>query len=342
MATDCFGSRYFMSWLAEQQISLAFSAYQAGDVFVIGPTAEKSITVGRAHYTRAMGMALSGDSLYLGTAAQIWLFDRVKCQYPGFTSAFLPRVGVSTGDVDVHEMVVESSGRLVFVNTLYSCLSTLGNKESFSVVWQPKFISKLAPEDRCHLNGLALRDGVARYVTMAAKSDVMGQWREQMHDGGLVIDITNNEVIADGFSMPHSPRWHEGKLWLHNSGMGQFGYLDNSGKFEPVCFCPGYLRGLDFVGKYAVVGLSRMRAKNKEANIRNMPLEAILEQQKLAARCGIYIINLESGNIDHALNIEGDVTELFDVKVLPGTTQTDILEFDCDQVKQLIDFNPKH
>jgi uncharacterized protein (TIGR03032 family) len=338
MATDCFGSRYFMSWLAEQQISLAFSAYQAGDVFVIGPTAEKSITVGRARYTRAMGIALSGNSLYLGTAAQIWLFDRVTCQYPGFTSAFLPRVGVSTGDIDVHEMAVEDSGRLVFVNTLHSCLATLSNTESFSVVWKPPFISKLAPEDRCHLNGLALRDGVARYVTMAANSDVMGQWRAQMQDGGMVMDITTNEVIAEGLSMPHSPRWHEERLWLHNSGTGEFGYINNGGTFESVCFCPGYLRGLSFVGRYAVVGLSRMRARNKEANVRNMPLEKLLEEKKLEARCGIYIINMESGNIDHALNIEGDVTELFDVKVLSGITQTDILEFDCDQVKQLVNF----
>lgn len=339
MTTECFGSRYFMSWLFEQQASLAFSAYQAGDVFVIGPLQEKGITVGRARYTRAMGMAVQDNALYLGTAAQIWRFDRVRCQYAGFNSTYLPRLGVTTGDVDVHEMAVEDSGRLVFVNTLYSCLSTLSDKDSFSVVWMPPFISKLAPEDRCHLNGLALRDGVARYVTMAGRSDVMGQWREQSHQGGLVMDITTGDEIATGLSMPHSPRWHEGRLWLHNSGTGEFGYVDKAGKFEPVCFCPGYLRGLDFIGPYAVAGLSRMRMKNTESTMRNLALERILEQQKLGARCGIYVINLEKGTIDHSLHIEGEVTELFDVKVLPGVVHTDILGFDCDQAKQLIDFS---
>jgi uncharacterized protein DUF4915 len=62
------------------------------------------------------------------------------------------------------------------------------------------------------------------------------------------------------FSMPHSPRLYDGKLWLLNSGAGEFGTVDPaSGTFTPVCFCPGYARGLAFVGRHAVIGLSRPR-----------------------------------------------------------------------------------
>ena len=75
-----------------------------------------------------------------------------------------------------------------------------------------------------------------------------------------MIDVASNEIVANGLSMPHSPRWYRNQLWLHNSGTGEFGTIDlNTGKFQPVAFCPGYLRGLAFVGDYAVVTLSKPR-----------------------------------------------------------------------------------
>ncbi len=49
--------------------------------------------------------------------------------------------------------------------------------------------------------------------------------------------------------MPHSPRVYRGKLWLLNAGTDYFGSIDlASGKFEPLTFCPGFLRGLAFAG----------------------------------------------------------------------------------------------
>jgi uncharacterized protein (TIGR03032 family) len=75
-----------------------------------------------------------------------------------------------------------------------------------------------------------------------------------------VIDVASSEIVASGFSMPHSPRLYDGKLWLLNSGAGEFGVVDPvDGTFTPVCFCPGYARGLAFIGRYAVIGLSRPR-----------------------------------------------------------------------------------
>ena len=104
--------------------------------------------------------------------------------------------------------------------------------------------------------------GVPRYVTAVGRSDVADGWREHRAGGGLVIDVQKNEVVLEGLSMPHSPRLYRGKLWLLDSGRGQFGYVDRErGVFEPVAFCAGYARGLTFHGDYALVGLSRPRAR---------------------------------------------------------------------------------
>jgi uncharacterized protein (TIGR03032 family) len=63
------------------------------------------------------------------------------------------------------------SGRPVFVNTLFSCLATVDEQVSFRPVWQPRFVTALRPEDRCHLNGLAMQEGRPRFVTAAGMTD---------------------------------------------------------------------------------------------------------------------------------------------------------------------------
>ena len=162
-----------------------------------------------------------------------------------------------TGDLDAHDVGFASDGRPLFVNTLFSCLATVSDGHSFRPLWTPPFISRLAPEDRCHLNGLALEDGRPRYVTAVSRSDVADGWRDRRADGGIVIDVRRNEIVAEGLSMPHSPRLHDGRLWLLNSGPASsaLSTLSRAGS-KPVAFCPGYARGLAFIGRHAVIGLS--------------------------------------------------------------------------------------
>src|SRR5690606_29974768 len=125
---------------------------------------------------------------------------------------------------------------------LFGCLATTSETHSFVPLWKPPFASRLAAEDRCHLNGLALKDGRPKYVTAVSQSDVADGWRDQRTRGGCVVDVESNEIIATGLSMPHSPRWYRDRLWLLNSGTGFLGTLDTgSGRFEEVAFCPGYL-----------------------------------------------------------------------------------------------------
>ena len=134
------------------------------------------------------------------------------------------------------------------------------------------------------MNGLAGENGAPAYVTMVSRSDAVDGWRDRRTDGGLVMDARSGEVVASGFSMPHSPRLANGKLYILDSGTGLFGTVDPSnGKFEEITFCPGFARGLSIVGDYALIGLSLPR-DNKTFS--GLPLDDALNARDVSARCG--------------------------------------------------------
>ena len=286
---------------------------------------------------RCMGLWATERTLYLSSLYQLWRFENaleIGQSYNGYDRLFVPQLGYLTGDLDIHDLVIDNSGRLVFVNTLFSCLATVSEEHSFIPLWQPPFISKLAAEDRCHLNGLALREGKPRYVTAVSQSDVAEGWRDRRVDGGCVIDVQSKEVILSELSMPHSPRWYRETLWLLNSGTGELGYVDlETGKFEPVTFCPGYLRGLAFQGDFALVGVSKPR---ENRTFSGLPLDKKLQEKDAQARCGVLVIDLRSGDIVHSLRIEGVVSELYDVAVLPGVKQPTAIGFQNDEIRRVM------
>jgi hypothetical protein len=359
-------SRQFTSWLAEQNLSLAFTTYQAGKVFFIGLQPNGQLSVFERTFERCMGLYAEGSTLYMSSLYQLWRFENALSAgqvHNGYDAVYVPQVGYITGDLDVHDVVVEvppqlltkapalprgeqetqnfvppltkeGLGGIIFVNTLFSCLATISEKYSFIPLWQPPFISKLAAEDRCHLNGLALRDGQPRYVTAVSQSDVADGWRDRRRDGGCIIDISSNEVILTGLSMPHSPRWYRDKLWLLNSGTGEFGYVDmERGIFEPVAFCPGYMRGCAFSGDFAIVGLSKPR-HNKTFS--GLSLDDSLRAKNAEPRCGLLVIDLRNGDIVHSLRIEGVVEELYDVQVLPGVRRPMAIGFKTDEIRRVV------
>jgi uncharacterized protein (TIGR03032 family) len=205
---------------------------------------------------------------------------------------------------------------------------------SFKPLWRPPFISRLAAEDRCHLNGMAMVDGEPVYVTAVSRSDVSDGWRDRRADGGILIRVADGEIVAEGLSMPHSPRLHDGRLWLINSGTGEFGHVDlNSGRFEPVAFLPGFARGLTFIGGHAVIGLSQAR---ENRTFSGLALDDELKARDAAPRCGLAVIDLASGDMVHWLRIEGVVQELYDVVALPGATRPAAIGFKADAIKHMI------
>ena len=265
-------SRQFTAWLAEKRLSLAFTTYQVGKLFLIGLQPNGRLSIFERTFSRCMGLCADDTGLWMTSLYQLWRFENALPPgqaHDGYDRLYVPRVGYTTGDLDIHDVAVGADGRVVFVNTLFSCLATTSARASFRPVWRPPFISKLAAEDRCHLNGLAMEDGSPRYVTAVSRSDVADGWRDRRDDGGCVVDVASGEVVADGLSMPHSPRLHDGRLWLLESGTGHLGTVDRgTGAFAPVTFCPGYLRGLAFAGDFAVVGLSKCRENRTFSGLR--------------------------------------------------------------------------
>ncbi|MEW5420537.1 TIGR03032 family protein [Amorphus sp. 3PC139-8] len=313
-------SRGFPQWLALHGCSLAFTSYQTGQVFLVGVQPDGALSVHQRNFVRAMGLIGDGQRLLLAGLAQIWRFENVlgpnERANNHFDRLYVPRRGQTVSDLDVHELGVDAAGRLIFVNTKYSCLATDSAVHSFKPVWRPPFISRLAPEDRCHLNGLAMVDGVPRFVTAVSTTDIVDGWRNHRRDGGVVVDVETDEIVADGLSMPHSPRVHEGALWVLDSGNGYLTRIDlESRERERVAFCPGFLRGLSFHAGHAVVGLSLAR---HEGVFSGLPLQEELEKRGGEAWCGVQVVNTRNGDIVEWMRLEGAIRELFDVRILDG------------------------
>lgn len=329
-------SPQLIAWLQSQCISLAFTTYQTNRLFFIGCTHQSMIAAHERLFDKPMGMYAVNDSIYVSTRYQIWRFENVLAPeeiYQQSDRLYIPRTAYTTGDLNVHDVVLDDSENIVFVNTDFSCLATISNDYSFVPLWQPPFISKLAAEDRCHLNGLGLRDGKPKYVTACSTTDTAAGWRNHKVGGGVVIDVQTNNIIATGLSMPHSPRWYQGKLWLLNAGTGDFGYLDGE-QLVLIAFCPGFVRGLAFWENFAFVGLSKLRSPT----FSGLLLEERLTAFGMTSQCGLMVIDINTGDTVHWLYLDGVVEELFDVVVLPGVHQPQCLGFQSEEIERLVTF----
>jgi len=334
-------SRLFTSWLAEQRASLAFTTYQAGKLFFLGLDEQGKLAVFNRTLARVMGLAAHGDTLWVATLWQLWRFENALAageRQGAFDRWYVPQLAYTTGDIDVHDVAVDADGEPVFVSTLFSCIARPDPRYSFVPLWKPPFVSRYAAEDRCHLNGLAMREGRPAYATCVGRSDANEGWREHRAQGGLLLDINANAVVCAGLSMPHSPRWYRDRLWLLNAGTGEFGWVDlAAGRFEPVAFCPGFLRGLAFIGDYAVVGLSVQR---ENRTFRDLALDQRLLDKGVAARCALQVIDLKRGDVAHEVRIEGVVSELFDVAVLAGARNPGAVGLQSDEIRRMIVLPP--
>ncbi len=323
-----------VEWLAEQNVSLAVSTYQVGKLLLVGREPDGELGIAERSFRRAMGIWTDGNTLWLATAYQVWRlehrFDQ-RAQDAGYDRMFVPRVAYVTGDLDLHDMAVDATGQPVFVASLFNCLATVSHSQSFEPIWRPPFITDLTAEDRCHLNGLAMVDGAAKFVTLCAATDTNRAWKSRRADGGQLWDVAAEEAIVTGLSMPHSPRWHDGRLWLLNSGAGQLGYVDFATRlFQPVAFVPGYARGLAFAGGYAIVGLSRPREQNRFGGL---ALDEELERRNTTSYTGLAVVELATGETRHTLRIEGNIAELYDVVVLPGIARPTALGLAADGLR---------
>ena len=313
----------FPTLLEQLGVSVLVSTYQAGKLVLLRSDGSAAVNTHFRDLPRPMGLAADRTRLAVGTAHEVRRYCNLPpvCRHLGpdgrHDACFLQRSAHVTGDIDVHEMAW-AGDELWFVNTRFSCLCTLDGVHSFVPRWRPPFVSALAPEDRCHLNGLGLApdaDGRlrVRYVTSLAAADTPQGWRGHKKDGGVVLEVPSGEVLARGLSMPHSPRWHAGRLWVLESGAGGLGFVDSvAGRFERVAELPGFTRGLDFVGPLAFVGLSQVR---ESAVFSGIP---VAERALAERNCGVWVVDVRSGQTTAFLRFEDAVQEVFAVQVLHG------------------------
>jgi uncharacterized protein (TIGR03032 family) len=305
----------FPSLLQELGAALLVTTYQAGKLIVVRHGQERLCSLLRS-LDQPMGLACDHGRLAIGTRGQIWFWHNAPELAPQLDPAgkhdacFVPRACHVTGDIRVHELAWGGEDLWV-VNTRFSCLCTLHPRYSFVPRWRPPFVTALASEDRCHLNGLAMAAGCPKYVTALGQTDTFEGWRTNKHNGGCVIDVSTGAVVARGLCMPHSPRLHEGKLWVLDSGTGRVLVLDpRSGQADTVAALPGYARGLAIRGRYAFVGLSRIRETKQFGGL------PIADTPDL--KCGVWVLDTVTGRQVGFLEFEADIEEIFDVQVMPG------------------------
>lgn len=341
---DISASRGLARWLASNKTSFAFSSYQTGQLFMVGSNDDGSVSVNQHLFQRAMGLAWRSGRLYLASGFQLWRLENVL--RPGerangnYDLLLVPRNAQTTGDLDIHELGIDQGDRVIFVNTSYSCLATLDITHSFRPIWKPPFISRLAAEDRCHLNGLAMSEaGDPLYVTAVAKSDIVDGWRSHRDSGGILIDVRDGHIVADGLSMPHSPRIHQDRIYLLDSGRGFIVQINpDTGEKVDVTFAPGFLRGMSIHNGHALVTVSRPR----EESFDGLRLDMQLKDRKAEPWCAVLVVDLASGDIVEWLKFNSGINELFDVTFIPGHRCPMALGPASAEIQQTITFGRLH
>jgi uncharacterized protein (TIGR03032 family) len=332
----CDISQSFPDWLSQAGGSIVLTTYQAGKVGMIGWDG-RQVTLLFRDFPKPMGLEFDGSRMLLATHhhlielvnSPLLAHNFLEGQPGRYDSLFLPRVSYDTGDLNVHDVAFGVDGPWL-VNTRFSCLCSPSHEFSFVPRWRPPFISEVVPEDRCHLNGLAMEGGQPRFVTALGATDSVGGWRERKADGGVVIDVLSGEVVLRGLCMPHSPRLHDGSLWMLNSGRGELWRVDrDSFRHEVVCSLPGYLRGLCFVGPVALIGLSTIREKHIFGGLP-------VQQKAPRLRCGVAVVDVRTGRQVALFEFTEGCTELFDVRFLASARRPMILNAEKEATRQAV------
>ncbi len=326
------------AFLEEHNFSLLVSTYQAGRVLLF-TSAEGKLSMLMRRLERPTGIALNNTRLAIAAKSQIWTFRPAKnvrdvegTLLP-HDYVWLPRQSHVTGFIDSHQIEWFNS-QLLVVNTRYSCLCTLDLDWSFRPIWKPPFVSAITPDDRCHLNGVALDAKGPRYVTALGETDSAEGWRENKADGGIIVDVRSGKTLTKGLSMPHSPRLYAGKLWVLESGTGSLLVVDETtGKTQEVIKFAGFLRGLSFFKEFAFIGLCKAREKK---HFGNLPIEDEFGEFE----CGVSIVDLNSMQQVGFIHFQSGIEELFDIVVMPDMISPHLVGFEEDTIGQVKIFPP--
>lgn len=319
--------------LRQLHCTIALSTFQAGKVIFLSAVNDDELTQLPRNFAKPMGIALHGQKMAVACLDEVLVLvnsPQLAAHYPKkpdtYDALFMPRASYFSGQIDIHDIDFGVNGQLFAVNTSFSCIIHIDDNYSFTPVWKPRFISKLASEDRCHLNGMALKDGLPKFVTAFAATDTPQGWRENVTKSGILIDVNSGEILVQGLAMPHSPRIFDGKLYVLLSATGELVQVDeNLGKVLPVTQLKGFVRGLCKHGDYVFVGHSRLR--------KNSSTFAKLSFAESADVAGVTIIHLPTGAVVGEIRYQASVDEIYDVQIIPNCARPGILNTEKPEYK---------
>lgn len=316
--------------------TLVISTYQAGEVLFIGSKGDDKLVQLPRNFKKAMGIAYEPGRMAVACLDEVILFansPQLAFHYPNkpntYDALFVPRATYHTGYLDIHDLEFGRDG-LYAVNTYFSCLVRIDEKFNFTPVWKPPFITALASEDRCHLNGMAMVDGLPRYATAFNQGDSPRSWKDGLPGGGILIDIKTNEIIADDLQMPHSPRVYGDKIYLLQSATGELISIGiNTGQQETIVTIDGFVRGLSIYNDIAFIGLSKIRKKDGAA-FSQLPIA------EKAQTAGVVMVDLKTEKIIGQMIYHESVEEIYDVRFLPGLMRPNIMNTLTDDHKAVM------
>ena len=297
--------------------SLVLSTYQAGKLLFVSSDGENVSLLPR-NMDQPMGMAVNKNKLAVACMHDTFILahdPRLGASYPRqpntYDTMFMPRQQFYSGTLHLHDIGWQNDDSLVAVNTLFSCLCRVDGEHSFTPIWKPSFITELAPEDRCHLNGMAMVGGRPKYVTAFGATNNKDDWREHKYEAGIIVDVDSGEIIAKNLPMPHSPRVFDGELYVLLSATGELAHIDvKTGTYEVVKKFNGYVRGMDKIGDYLFVCMSKIRKSHTFSDSEYA--------KRNDYQAGFEMIHLPTGGTISQLKFHRSCDEIYDICVLPG------------------------
>jgi uncharacterized protein (TIGR03032 family) len=322
--------------LKSNNICVLLSTYQAGKVIILSAR-EDVLYQTPITFNKPMGIAIQGNKLAIACQNEIVFFSKnenvstfVNTEDKKFDCIYVERATYNTSTLDIHDLDF-GDGLLWGVNTLFSCLSIFDINYSFRPKWKPSFISQLVPEDRCHLNGMAIKDDIPRFVTSLSVDNVYQGWRKNKLETGVLLEVPSGEVILSNLSMPHSPRFYKNELYLLESGTGKLlKVLPEEKKSVEVFNFQCFIRGLSFSNDLAFIGKSQIRESSSDFNH--------LEIKKNSINAGLIVFCMKTSTIIGEINYTSDIQELFDIQVLENTSNAVIISKEIEQFKNIITF----
>lgn len=323
--------------LHDLECSLAITTYQAGKLIFISPTADNRLVQLPRTFSKPMGVGLSSDmqSLALATLDQVVVFQNspeLAYHYPRkpqtYDALFLPRLVYLTNALDIHDLEWVGDD-LIAVNTLFSCIMKLSRRHNFEIIWKPPMIDRIASEDRCHLNGMAVENGSVKYATAFSETNTPRGWRDVIPHSGVIFDTQTDEILTRGLAMPHSPKLIGGRLILLLSATGQVMEVDrSSGHTTEVCRVPGFVRGMAYHADHLFVGHSRLRENSSSFGKLQLPYGH--------SPPGITIVHLPTGTVKGSIHYESSVEEIYEVRIMDKLKRPNILNTSREDYKLAI------